>query len=76
MHNTITIEFPKMFEANEFEIKMLLASKLYELGKLSSGEAAEMVDVSKRAFLELLGKYDVSIFGYTAEELRDELKNL
>ncbi len=41
---------------------MLLASKLYEQGKLSLGRAAELARYSKRTFMELLGVYDVSIF--------------
>lgn len=37
---------------------MTLAAKLYEMGTLSGGQAAELVGVSKRTFLELLGKYE------------------
>ncbi|CAN5457807.1 hypothetical protein BH18ACI1_BH18ACI1_09130 [soil metagenome] len=55
---------------------MIVASKLFEQGKLLSGQAAEIVGLSKRAFLELLGKYGVSVFGYRAEELEKDLKNL
>jgi len=54
---------------------MLIASKLFEDGKLSSGQAAEIVGISKRAFIEILGKYNVSIFGYEYEELEEDLKN-
>ena len=49
---------------------MVLAAKLYERGILSAGQAAEMVGLSKRAFVELLSKYGVSVFGYeTLEEM-------
>ena len=49
---------------------MLLAAKLYERGILSAGQAAEVAGLSKRAFIELLGKYGVSVFGYeTLEEM-------
>lgn len=60
---------------NDFELKMLIASKLFEDGKLSSGQAAEIVGISKRAFIEILGKYNVSIFGYDYKELEEDLKN-
>lgn len=60
---------------NDFEIKMMIASKLYESGELSSGQAAEMVGISKRSFVELLGKYDVSLFGYDYNELEEDLEN-
>lgn len=55
-----------------FDLQMKLAAKLYKEGKLSSGQAAEMVGLSKRAFIELLGKYNVSVFGYDFEELEQE----
>lgn len=65
---TITVKIPKRLSLSEFEISMILASRLYETGKITSGQAAEMVGLSKRAFIELLGKYDVSVFGYTLDE--------
>ncbi|MGI8495949.1 MAG: UPF0175 family protein [Pyrinomonadaceae bacterium] len=65
---TVTVKIPKRLSLSEFEIGMILASRLYETGKITSGQAAEMVGLSKRAFIELLGKYDVSIFGYTLDD--------
>ena len=76
MNGIVELKLPKSAEISDFEIKMIVASKLYELGKLSSGEAAEVAGLSKRAFLELLGKYNVSVFGYDERELEDDLKNL
>ena len=72
----LNIKLPSTVEVSDFEINMIIASKLFEKGTLSSGQAAELVGVSKRAFIELLGKYDVSVFGYTAEEIKEDLKNL
>ena len=72
----VTINIPKNVELNAFEIQMILATKLFETGKLSSGQAAEMVGLSKRTFIELLGKYEVSVFGYDFEELENDLKNV
>ena len=69
------IQIPDSVKINDFELKMLVASKLFEDGKLSSGQAAEIVGISKRAFVEILGKYNVSIFGYEYEELEEDLKN-
>lgn len=76
MNETIELTLPKSLDINDFEIKMIVASKLYELGKLSAGQAAEVAGVSKRTFLELLGKYNVSVFGYDETELEEDLKNL
>lgn len=71
----ITLEIPGNLEMSQFEITMMLAAKLYEEGKLSSGQAADMVGLSKRAFIELLGKYGVSVFGYDFDELENDLNN-
>ena len=76
MNGTVELTLPKSVDVSDFELKMIIASKLYELGKLSSGQAAEVAGLSKRAFLELLGKYNVSVFVYEADELAEDLKNL
>ena len=55
------------------EAKTLLAVKLYEVGKISLGQAAKMAGFSKRAFLEILDHYKVPVFNYPAEDLREEL---
>ena len=76
MNSSIELTLPKSVDVTEFEIKMIVAAKLYELGKLSSGQAAEVAGLSKRAFIELLGKYNVSVFGYDENDLAEDLKNL
>lgn len=57
------------------EIRMAAAAKLYELGKLSSGRAAELAGVSRVSFLKALSRYGVSIFDLTEEELEEDLRN-
>lgn len=57
------------------EVAMLVATRLYEQGKLSLGQAAELVGLTKRTFAELLGKYNVSIFNYPASDLARDVKN-
>ena len=42
---------------------------MFEQGILSSGQAAEIVGITRRKFLEEVGKYGVSIFGETAEDI-------
>lgn len=73
--STITIRIPDNFQVNNFDVEMYLASRWFEEGKLSSGQAAKMVGLSKRAFIELLGKYNISVFGYDFKELTNDLKN-
>lgn len=72
---TITFSIPDTVELDEYEAAMLFASKLYERGKLSLGQAAELAGVSKRAFIELLGKYGVSIFNYPVSDIQKDLNN-
>jgi predicted HTH domain antitoxin len=47
------------------ELRMMAAVKLYELGRLSSGRAAELAGVSRAEFLIDLGRYRV--FPFQAE---------
>ena len=72
---TIQINIPDSVEISDNDFIMLVAAKLYEEQKLSSGQAAEMVGLSKRAFIELLGKYGVSIFSKSISDLHSDIKN-
>ena len=48
--------------------------KFYDLGEISSGRAAEILGVTRRDFLDTLGKYNVSIFDPNMD-LEAELRN-
>lgn len=72
---TLTIDIPDSLDIKDKEAAMLLATKLYEQGKLSLGQAAELAGLSKRTFAEILGKYDVSLFNYSPKELSRDVKN-
>ena len=72
---TIELNIPDSVDLNDREAKMLLASRLYEKGKLTLGQAAELVGYSKRTFMELLKDYDVSIINYPISELDNDIKN-
>ncbi|MCL2097333.1 MAG: UPF0175 family protein [Bacteroidales bacterium] len=71
--NAITINFPKNVAVDNFELTMLVASRLYEKGKLSLGQAAAVANMSKRTFIELLGHYGVSVFNYPPNEIFTEI---
>ena len=71
----LNIEFPNMVNTTEFELKILLASKLYEKEELSLGQAAKAAGLSKRAFIEILGNYHVSIFSENEADLRSDIAN-
>ena len=72
---TITFNIPDTVELDNNEAAMLFASKLYEKGKLSLGQAADLAGLSKRTFMELLGKYGVSVFNYPVTDLEKDSKN-
>ncbi len=72
---TLTINIPDNLELSDREAKMLLASRLFEKGRLTIGQAAELVGLSKRAFLEILADYGVSPFNYTTSEIENDLIN-
>ncbi len=72
---TLTLHLPDSLDLSAKEVTMLLATRLYEQGKLSLGQAAEMAGYSKRTFMELLGDYGVSVFNLTEEELLNDVQN-
>jgi len=72
---TLTVNLPENLDIDDRELVMLLASKLYEQGKLSLGQAAELAGLTKRTFAELLSHYDVSIFNFPATDLSSDVAN-
>ena len=81
--NTLTIKYPAEVlwalqqEPDEFETeaRLLLALKLYETGKLSTGLAAQVAGIPRITFMFLLGQYGLSPFGESPEELEQDLTN-
>jgi hypothetical protein len=66
---TLTLKIPD--SVYEIDVKMQLAAHLFENGTLSSGQAADLVGITKREFLETVGKYGVSIFGESLEDIEN-----
>ena len=67
----LTLAVPSNLQQHEAEL--LLAIKLYEVGRLSLGKAAEMSGYSVRSFMEILGKHHIPVINYRAEDLALEL---
>ncbi len=57
------------------EVKLLASVKLYELNRLSLGNAAKLSGVDKVDFIKVLGEHKVSIFKLTKEELAKDIEN-
>lgn len=81
--NTLTIEYPSellwalQHEPEEFasEARLLLALKLYETGKLSTGLAAQLAGVPRTTFFYILGKHNLSPFSTDTDALEEDIQN-
>ena len=71
---TITLQVPDSLEKDCDETVRLIAAKLYEAGKLTLGQAAEMCGMKKWDFPAVLAQFNVSYFQYTAEDVMAEVK--
>jgi hypothetical protein len=58
-----------------FDFSIYLAAKLYEDEVLSAGQASSLANLSKRGFIELMGKYGVSPFSKSVVDLLEDIEN-
>ena len=65
-------ESPAEFEA---EARLLLAVKLYELGRVSTGRAAELAGMGRVEFMFALSRFGLSPVGVDPDELAEDLTN-
>jgi predicted HTH domain antitoxin len=63
---------PQEFES---EARLLLAVKLYELDRISTGAAAELAGMSRVAFMFELSRFGLSPMGQRPGELAEDLAN-
>ncbi len=68
--NSVSMTKPEL----EQHIRLMAALKMFELGKISSGKAAELAGVSRVEFFETCGRYKISIFNYPPDEIEKELE--
>ncbi len=57
------------------EMLLVVAIKLFELGRLSSGAAANLAGIPRTVFLTKLADYGVDTFRLTEAELAEDLAN-
>jgi predicted HTH domain antitoxin len=57
------------------QAKMAMATKLYEMGKISSGMAAQLAGIGRVEFLLQLSRYGVTMIDLDEEELNADFKN-
>jgi predicted HTH domain antitoxin len=73
--NAVHARLPKGHEEFAKEATKVLAVKLYEMGKLTSGRAAEFAGMSRISFLQILAEFGTPIFDLTKDELERDLNN-
>ncbi|MDQ5909307.1 MAG: hypothetical protein QG599_1402 [Pseudomonadota bacterium] len=77
----LVVEYPDVLpdalriSRNQFEqeARMAMAVKLFELGRLTSGQAAELAGLDRVEFIMNLHRYGVSPIQIMPEELAEDL---
>ncbi len=72
---TIQLNIPDNIDLKDYDFSMIIAAKLYEDSKLSLGQAAQIAGLTKRTFIELLGRYGVSVFSDSVLDLHSDIAN-
>lgn len=72
---TLTLNIPDTVDFDDKEARLVIATKMYEKGKLSLGQAADLVGFSKKAFMEVLSLYGVSVFNYPPSDIDRDVEN-
>lgn len=72
---TLHLNLPETLDIDPKEAMMAIAVIFYEKGRLTMGQAAELVGLSKAAFMDKLGDYGVSVFNYSPDDLDRDVAN-
>ncbi len=70
------LKVPDFLEENHSDTVRFLAAKLYESGKLSLGQAAEMAELGKQEFAETLASYGVNYINYSFEDVMEDVARI
>jgi predicted HTH domain antitoxin len=62
-------------DAAEHEVLLVLAVKLYEMGRLSGGAAAQLAGLPKPVFMTKLADYGVPVFKLSEAEIARDAQN-
>ena len=62
-------------EALEQELRFLLATKLFELRRVSLGKAAQLCSMSKVSFMDEIGRMGMPVINLDDDQIQDELNN-
>jgi predicted HTH domain antitoxin len=81
--NTITLNYPETLpdsarqSRREFEksMRFAMAAKLFEMGRISSGQASQLVPMDRYTFLKSLSEADVDAIQWDVDEFECEAHN-
>ena len=70
--------FDDQFQEETFltQLKVDAVCKLFTAGRLSSGYAASLLGITRRAFLDLLQQHHLPVIQYTEDDLAQDLQTL
>ena len=71
----LLLSLKKSPEEFEDEARLLLAVKLYELGRISTGVAAKLAGMGRVAFMFELARFGLSSIGQGPEEIKGDMVN-
>ena len=57
----------------DHHLRLMAALKMFELGQISSGKAAELVGMNRVDFFQTCSRYHVSIFNYSPDDAAQEI---
>ena len=72
----LELDLPEGVSLSGLDAAMIIAGKLWQEGYISYGKAARMVGVTKKEFIESLGKYGYPFTNISSDELRQELEHV
>jgi predicted HTH domain antitoxin len=58
----------------DHHLRLMAALKMFELGQISCGKAAEFVGMTRVDFIQTCGRYHVSVFNYPSDEAEAEIR--
>jgi len=71
---SLELDLPEEIKLSGFDATMIIVGKLWQEGYISYGKAAQIVGVTKKEFIESLGKYGYPFTNISSDELRQELE--
>jgi len=60
---------------SEYDVKMYIANKLYEIGVIGLNAGGEIAGISRLEFMDEMGKYGIGVLDISKEELQRQIKN-